>query len=300
MFNNFFIDQCSILRNKSEPPATLSKKMRESLTTIDFSNKDILKIIRNLGPNKAHGHDMIIIKMVKICDDFICKPLKLIFQSCLESGKFPSEWKKANVVPVHKKGDKQILKNYRPISLLPITGKILERLLYDRMFEFFTGNNLISDNQSGFKPGDSCIDQLISIIHEIYQSFDDNPEVRTVFLDISKAFDKVCHKDLIYKLKQNGISSNILNIIIDFLSFRKRVVLNGQVSHWTSIEAGVPQLSLLGPLLFFIYINDLSDVLSTNAELFANDTSLFSVVPDSNTSAAHLNNDLRKISNWAF
>ena len=106
------------------------------------------------------------------------------------------------------------------------------------MFEFFTGNNLISDNQSGFKPGDSCIDQLISIIHEIYQSFDDNPEVRTVFLDISKAFDKVCHKDLIYKLKQNGISSNILNIIIDFLSFRKRVVLNGQVSHWTSIEAG--------------------------------------------------------------
>ena len=168
------------------------------------------------------------------------------------------------------------------------------------MFEFFTGNNLISDNQSGFKPGDSCIDQLISIIHEIYQSFDDNPEVRTVFLDISKAFDKVCHKDLIYKLKQIGISSNILNIIIDFLSFRKRVVLNGQVSHWTSIEAGVPQLSLLGPLLFFIYINDLSDVLSTNAELFANDTSLFSVVPDSNTSAAHLNNDLRKISNWAF
>ena len=141
------------------------------------------------------------------------------------------------------------------------------------MFEFFTGNNLISDNQSGFKPGDSCIDQLISIIHEIYQSFDDNPEVRTVFLDISKAFDKVCHKDLIYKLKQNGISSNILNIIIDFLSFRKRVVLNGQVSHWTSIEAGVPQESILGPLLFLIYINDLSDNLSTNTELFADDTS---------------------------
>ena len=90
MFNNFFIDQCSILRNKSELPATLSKKMRESLTTIDFSNKDILKIIRNLDPNKAHGHDMIIIRMVKICDDFICKPLKLIFQSCLESGKLPS------------------------------------------------------------------------------------------------------------------------------------------------------------------------------------------------------------------
>ena len=91
--------------------------------------------------------------MVKICNDSICKPLKLIFESCLESGKFPGEWKKANVVPIHKKSDKQILKSYRPISLLPVTGKIIERLLHDTMFEFFTKNNWISDNQSGFKPG---------------------------------------------------------------------------------------------------------------------------------------------------
>ena len=146
MFNNFFPDQCSILRNKSELPTTLSKKTCDSLTTIDFSNNDILKMTRNLDLNKAHGHDMISIRMVKICDDSICKPLKLIFQSCLESGKFPSEWKKAHVIPIHKKGDKQIFKNYQPISLLPITGKILESLLYNRMFEVFTENNLISDN----------------------------------------------------------------------------------------------------------------------------------------------------------
>ena len=105
---------------------------------------------------------MISIRMVKICDDSICKSLKLIFQSFLESGRFPSEWKKANVVPIHKKGDKQILKYYRPVSLLSITGEILERLLYDQMFEFFTENNLISDSHSGFKPGDSCINQLLS------------------------------------------------------------------------------------------------------------------------------------------
>ena len=129
----------------------------------------------------------------------------------------------------------------------------------------------------------------------------DNLEVRTVFLDISKAFDKVWHKGLIYKLKQNGISGNILNTIIDFLRFRKqRVVLNGQVSQWTNIEAGVPRGSILGPLLFLIYINDFSDDLLRNAKLFADDTSFFSVVRDINTSAAHLNNDLRKISNWAF
>ena len=304
MFNNFFADSCSILRNKSELPATLSKKKQktsESLTTTDFSNNDILKIIRNLDPNKTHGHDMISFRMVKICDDSICKPLKLIFQSCLESGKFPSEWKKANVVPIHKKGNEQILKNYRPISLFPITGKILERLLHDAMFEFFTKNNLMSDNKLGFKPGDSCVNQLLSITHQIYQTFDDNLEVRAVFLDISKAFEKVWHKGLIYKLKQNDISVNILNTIIDFLSFRKqRVVLNGQVSQWTNTEAGVPQGSILGLLLVLIYINDLSDDLSANAKLFADDTSIFSVVRDINTSAAHFNNDLRKISNWAF
>ena len=102
------------------------KKTRESRTTIGFSNNDILKIFRNLDPNKAHGHDMISIRMVRICDDSICKPLKLIFGSSLESGKFPSEWKKANVVQIHKRSDKQILKNYRPISLLPITEKCLK------------------------------------------------------------------------------------------------------------------------------------------------------------------------------
>ena len=106
MFNYIFADQCSILRNKSGLTAALSKKTRVSLMTIDFSNNDILKIIRNLDRNKAHGHDMISIKMVKICDASICKPLKLILHSCSESGKFSSEWKKANLVPIHKKGDK--------------------------------------------------------------------------------------------------------------------------------------------------------------------------------------------------
>ena len=137
-------------------------------STIRFTGDDILKIIKNFDPNKAHGHDMICIRMVKLCDASLCKPLEFIFKSCLESGKFPLEWKKANVVPAHKKEDKQILENYHPISLLPITGKIFERILYNNIFEFFTKNDLISHNQSGFKPGDSCINQLLSITHEIY------------------------------------------------------------------------------------------------------------------------------------
>ena len=144
------------------------------------------------------------------------------------------------------------------------------------MFEFFIAISFISKNQSGFRPIDSCINQLLSITHEICQSFDGNLEVRAVFLDISKAFDKIWHKGLISKLKQNGKSNKILNIITDFISFRKqRVVLNGQAPPWVSIEASVPQGSILGPLLFLIYINGLSGDLSTTAKLFADDTSLF-------------------------
>ena len=134
------------------------------------------------------------------------------------------------------------MENYRPVSLLPICGKIFERLIYNSLFEFFISNKLISSNQSGFKPGDSCINQLLSITHEIYKSFDDRYEVRGIFIDISKAFDKVWHNGLIYKLKQNGVSGNLWKLIIYFLDARKqRVVLNAQYSSWASVKAEVPQ-----------------------------------------------------------
>ena len=134
----------------------------------------------------------------------VCRPLQIIYKSCLDKGKFPQEWKKANVVPVHKKNDKQLVKNYRPISLLPICGKIFERILYNSLFDFLNQNDLISPAQSGFKPGDSCINQLLSITHEIYHSMDEEYKIRGVFLDISKVFDKAWHEGLVFKLKENG------------------------------------------------------------------------------------------------
>ena len=239
--------------------------------------------------------------MRKIYGDTICKPLELIFKQALTTDVFLSEWKKANIVPCYKKGGKQNLKNYRPVSLLPICGKIFERLIFSEMFSFFLAKNLLAPNQSGFKPGDSCMNQLLSITHEIYSSFDGGFEVRSVFLDISKAFDKVWHEGIIFKLQQNGISDDLLNILSDFLRNRKqRVTLNGQSSSWTNVNAGVPQGSILGPLLFLIYINDLPDGLSSNAKLFADDTSLFLVLHDINTSTIELNSDLKKINHWAF
>ena len=221
--------------------------------------------------------------------------METIFKQALLTAVFPSEWKKGNIVPIHKKGNRQNFKKYRPVSLLLICGKISERLIFNEMFIYFSVNKLISKNQSGFQLGDSCINQLLSITHKIFTSFDNGLEVRSVFLDICKAFDKVWYEGLIFKLKQNSISGELLHVLSNFLSNRKqRVVLNGQKSSWTNVHAGVPQGSIVGPLLFLIYINNLSDNLTNNAKLFAGDT-LFSVVHDVNTSAKELNDDLKKV-----
>ena len=171
------------------------------------------------------------------------------------------------------------------------------------MYSFLLEENLLNPNQSGFRPSDSCINQLVAITHEIFEAFDCNPslEVRSVFLDISKAFDKVWHDGLLYKLKSMGISGELYKLLENYLSNRfQRVLLNGQTSSWKPVLAGVPQGSILGPLLFLVYINDLPDGLKSNAKLFADDTSLFTIVKDKNESANILNNDLQSISTWAY
>ena len=208
--------------------------------------------------------------------------------------------KKANVVPVHKKEDKNLLKNYRAIKLLHIFSKIFEGIIYNSLFNHFQSKKLFTSSQSGFLRGDSCIAQLLSIIHEIQTAFDNNPtvDVRGVFLDISKAFDKVWHIGLLFKA---GVEGQLLALLKDYLYNRKqRVVLNGQTSDWRKINSGVPQESVLGPLLFLIFINDLPDGIASLCKSFADDTSLFSKVYDIDISAKELNSDLEKIGKWAF
>ena len=176
-------------------------------------------------------------------------------------------------------------------------------MIYNSLFNYFLSNKIFTPSQSGFLPGDSCIAQLLSIIHEIQTAFDENPtvDVRGVFLDISKAFDKVWHNGLIFKLKSYGIEGGLLLLIKNYLHNREqRVVLNGQTSEWRKIKAGVPQGSVLGPLLFLIYINDLPDGITSICKIFADDTSLSSKVFDVNKSVNELNSDLERINQWAY
>ena len=168
------------------------------------------------------------------------------------------------------------------------------------MSEFFIQNNLITPNQSGFKTGDSCINQLISITHETNHLMMAT-KYGVYFFIYQKHLTKYGTKVFHYKLRQNGISGELSNILTDFLDNRtQRVILNGQYSSWAKVEAVFPQGSILGPLLFLIYINDLSDNLASNPISFADNTSLCSVVKNIDASNTDLNNDLKKIGEWAF
>ena len=218
--------------------------------------------------------------MIKICNASIVEPLCLIFEKCLETGIYPSIWKKANIVPIHKKESRQSKINYRPISLLPIFGKIFEKLLFDTLYCHLCDNNLLTKNQSGFRPGDSTINQLLATAQKIYLNFEASPsrETRAVFLDHSKAFDRVWHDGLLFKLECSGISENVMILIRNVLrDHKQRVLLSGKSSQWESISAGVPQGSVLGPLFFLVYINDLVDNVDSDVKIFADDTSLFSL-----------------------
>ena len=241
--------------------------------------------------------------MIKICNEPVTIPLKIIFEESLKKGIFPGIWKKGNIIPAHKKEDKTLINNYRPISLIAIFGKIFERVIYNSLFNYFLSNKLFTPSQSGFLPGDSCIAQLLSTTHEIQTAFDENPtvDVRGVFLDISKAFDKVWHDGLIFKLKSYGVEGELFLLLKKYLHNREqRVVLNGQTSEWKKIYSGVPQGSVLDPLLFLIYINDVPDGITSMCKIVADDTSLFSKVLDVYKSVVELNANLEKINQWAY
>ena len=226
VFNNFFASICAPIDNTNCLPS-FSNRTGSRIKSFHVTENDILAIIKTLYPNKAHGCDKISIKMIKICTQSLTLPLKIIFEHSLKKGKFPDIWKKANVVSVHKREDKVLVKNYRPFSSLPIFGKMFERVIYNSLFNYFQSNRLFTPSQSGFLPGDSCIAQLLSLIHEIQTAFDENPtvDVRGVFLDLSKAFDKVWHDGIIFKLKAYGVESELLSLLKSYLESREQRVV---------------------------------------------------------------------------
>ena len=261
---------------------------------------EVKSALQTLKTGKASGPNGLSNRILRELSSELSHPLCCLFNKSLQSGIVPASYKEANVCPIHKKGERSNVCNYRPISLLNSENKVLERLIFKNLYNHLLDNNFLSSFQSGFIPGDSTENQLTFLYHTFCEALDAGKEVRAVFCDISKAFDRVWHTGLLYKLRAAGVTGNVLQWFKNYLSDRKqRVVLPGISSAWNFIKAGVPQGSILGPLLFLVYINDIVTDIGSNIRLFADDTSLYIVVDNPLVAAETLNADLEKISRWA-
>ena len=301
MLNRFFTSQTIVDDSNSTLPAI--NRPECSMNQINISIQDVSDVLANLNTYKASGPDLLSPRLLKEGSNVLAEPLTILFNSSLAKCHFPNVWKDANVTPIFKKDDKSSPTNYRPISLLSSIGKVMERCIHKYLYNYAITNELISPLQSGFKQGDSTNFQLLHTYHSFCEAVDRGKEVRVVFCDISKAFDRVWHKGLLHKLSCIGCSNPIVKWFSSYLSNRRqRVVFNGVSSDWSTIHAGVPQGSILGPLLFLIYINDIVKDIDSEIRLFADDTSLYIVIDAPNTAltaANIINNDLNRISIWA-
>jgi hypothetical protein len=250
--------------------------------------------------NKSPGHDGLCAEPIKAVSIFIVPPLVHIFNLSFSQGIVPFELKIAQVVPLYKKGSPRDVSNYRPISLLPLFSKILEKLVHKRVYNFLIDKNLLSPQQFGFQKGKNTTQALITVIDKITRSFERSEVTVGVLLDFQKAFDTVQHPILLAKLSKYGIRGLAHQWFSHYLTNRQqKVIFNGSTSSTGLVTCGVPQGSILGPLLFLLYINDLSLVSNRlYLTLFADDTNAFASAPTADLAITIVNDELAKLNSW--
>ena len=249
VLNNHFCMQSTIDDSYATlPPFELPE---HTLGDVRISSQDVEDVLRLLDTSKASGPDLIHPRLLKEGAFVLSPHLSKLFNKSIELCQFPTDWKLANIIPVYKKGDRTNATNYRPISLLGCLGKVFEKCIFKYLYNYLNSMDIITKAQSAFTPGDSAVFQLVDLYDTFCRALDDGKEVRVVFCDISKAFDRVWHRGLLFKLKQAGISNPLLKWFESYISDRfQRVVLEGGVSDFNKVLAGVPQGSILGPLMF--------------------------------------------------
>ena len=248
------------------------------LQNISVTPKMVRKVVMNLDLSKASGPNCIPVLVLKNCESELSYILAELFNKCLKKYCFPDCWKVSSVVPVFKNvGERSTAKNYRPISFLSVVSKVFKKLVTNRIVDHLEKCVFFSDFQYGFRSSRSTDDLLTVVSDRIARAFNRSGATRAVALDISKAFDRVWHAGLLHKLKSYGISCQIFGLISSFLSNRRlQVALDGKSSQQYPVNGGVPQGSILGPTLFLLYINDLSDDVICDIAIYADDTTLHS------------------------
>ena len=274
--------------------------MTGSRDEIDTSESAVYQKLRNLDPEKAVGDDNINPAILRNVADQFAVPLSIIFTtSMMRTGKIPKNWRTANVTPIYKKGSKNVASNYRPISLTSQVCKVMEKLVKESIVAHLNKRNLIRESQHGFMEGKSCLTNLLSFLETATSYNDDGLPVDVLYLDFSKAFDKVPHQRLITKLKAHGIGNTVANWVEGWLTDREqRVTIKGKQSPWLPVKSGVPQGSVLGPTLFVVYINDIDDNICSHILKFADDTKIFGPVATEEQISV-LQQDLEKVFKWS-
>ena len=246
---------------------------------VNVSVEGVESRLLSLDSNTAMGPDGIHPLVLKNCAKHLARPLSTIFKRSLGEGLVPKAWKRSVVIPIFKKGHRFVPLNYRPVSLTPICSKTLEHMIADHLMDYLSEHNLLTHHQFGFRRGRSTVEQLLLVYEEIFRVVDSGKTVDLILFDYSKAFDKVCHQILLEKLKSIGIDGKILKWIASFLEGREmQVAVKGQLSSCRPVDSGVPQGSVLGPLLFLIYINHIGSKLASNYKIFADDLKLYACV----------------------
>ena len=298
MLNKYF---CSFMNPKlgfkpSTPPSSVPL-----LSSITCSQECIQQLLSTMKTKTASGPDNISSHMLKNTARSISPFLHELFSLSLSTGKLPSEWKISNVTPIPKSGDASQCCNYRPISLLSIVSKTFERIIHNQLLNFLLKHSRISRFQFGFRPNSSTQEALLHLSNEWHQQLDSGNQVAAIFFDLSKAFDTVPHDLLLESLQRVGVSGSLLTWFEDYLSGRlQRVVLDGHTSAALPVTSGVPQGSILGPLLFIIFMNSIFDtVLSGGSRiiLYADDMVLYKPIKN-NQDLLDFQNDIDAICSW--